>query len=62
MTKETRAFLSGLLLPLILAVAGWVNAHAARVKAESEREARYELSDSFQEYIEHTMKQQGCEP
>jgi len=48
-------------LPLVLAVAAWINAHAARVDAESERNKRFELSDSFEEYIVYVMKQRGCE-
>ena len=62
MSKESRAFLSGLLLPLILAGAAWINAHAHKVEAETERAKRFELSDSFQEYIEDVMRQRGCDP
>jgi len=61
-SKETRAFLMGLPLPLVLAVAGWINAHAKHLEAEAQREAKYELSDSFQEYVEYVMEQKGCEP
>ena len=48
-----------LLTPLVLAVAGLLNAHAKRVEAEKAEAA---MSDSFQEYIEYVMKQRGCEP
>ena len=62
MSKEAKAFWSGLILPLVLAVAAWVNAHAHKVEAQAQREQKLELSDSFQEYIEYVMEQRGCEP
>ena len=62
MSKEARAFWAGLILPLVLAVAGWLNAHANRIEAETQRQAKYELSDSFQAYVEYVMEQKGCEP
>lgn len=61
-TKEQRAFWLGVLGPLIVAVCGWINAHAHKVEAEAERTKRFELADGFQEYIEYVMKQRGCEP
>lgn len=59
MSKETRALVVALLTPLVLAVAGWINAYA---EAKKQEKARFELSDSFQEYVEYVMKQRGCEP
>ena len=56
--KQTPIILT-LLAPLILAICGWINAHAARVTAEQKK---MEMSDSFQEYIEYVMQQRGCEP
>ena len=66
MSKEHRAFLSGLLLPLVLAAAGLINAHAKRVEAETAaheaRAAKFALADDFQDYVEYVMEQRGCEP
>ena len=59
MSKETRIVVLTLATPLVLAVAGWINAHSAATKAE---EAKFAMSDSFQEYIEYIMEQRGCEP
>jgi len=61
MSKERQAFLTGLLLPLVLAGAAWINAHASKVEAESERAKRFELSDDFQDYIEYQMAKRGCQ-
>lgn len=51
--------LVALLTPLVMALAGWINAYAKRVEAER---AKYELSDDFQAYVEYVMEQRGCEP
>jgi hypothetical protein len=59
LSKDTRNLILALGTPLVLALAGWINAHAGRVSAEKETAG---MSDSFQEYIEYVMKQRGCEP
>jgi len=46
-----------MLTPLVLALAGWVNARAEREKAETEL---MKLSNGYQQYIEMKMEQ-GCE-
>jgi len=57
--KETRLLIAGLGMPLVLALAGWVNASAEAAKQEQKKLA---LADNFQEYIEYIMVQRGCEP
>lgn len=59
MTKETKTLILTLLMPLVIAVCGWINSHAQRVEAEKET---VEMSDSFQDYIEYVMEQRGCKP
>lgn len=59
MDKETRLLIAGLGMPLVLAVAGWVNASAEAAKQEHKKLA---LSDDFQAYVEYVMVQKGCEP
>jgi len=59
MDKETRLLIVALGTPLVMAVAGWVNARAEADKAEKQT---MEMSDSFQDYVEYVMRQRGCEP
>lgn len=59
MSKETRIAVVALITPLVMALAGLVNAHAKRVAAE---DAKFAMADNFQEYVEYVMAQRGCEP
>ena len=59
MDKETRLLIVGLGMPLVLAIAGWVNSHKKVVEAKKETVS---MSDSFQDYVEYVMVQRGCEP
>lgn len=59
MSKETRLAVVALATPLVMAVCGWINAYSKRVEAEKQA---FEMSDSFQDYVEYVMKQRGCEP
>ncbi len=62
MSKEVKIALIAACGPLVLAAAGFVNAHAHKVEAETQRAEVYDVSDRFQDYIEDVMKQRGCEP
>jgi hypothetical protein len=55
--------------PLLLALTAVFNAYAHKLEAEAQaheakqqREQKYDLADSFEEYIQYVMEQRGCEP
>ena len=48
-------------ISLILACASWIRADIKQKEAETARQETYEMSDSFQEYIEYVMVQRGCD-